>query len=265
MSKTAVITGATSGIGAAYAKRFAADGYNLILTGRRKEIIESLADDLRKKHNVPLDVILAELSDDNDVQKVVDAIDETDNIEVLINNAGYSGYSKEFLEVETTHYEEMIKVHQVVPLRLIAVAAPAMVRRGSGAIINVSSMAAYAALPKTGVYAGTKAFLKLFSEGLHHELRGRGVRVQVFCAGMTDTNCYKPYWTEEERAKLYKGTKPLMMSPEAAVDHSLRCLKKNRVVCIPGWRTRMVFTILRMMPRRLYYYVTAKMTDYQPT
>ena len=91
MSRTAVITGATTGIGAAYARRLAVDGYDLIITGRRQDIIQKLAENLVNQHNVKVDVIIAELSDDNDVQKVIDAIKAAENIEILINNAGYSG------------------------------------------------------------------------------------------------------------------------------------------------------------------------------
>ena len=159
MSKTAVITGATTGIGAAYAKRLATDGFDLIITGRRREIIQKLADDLVPQHGVKVNTIIAELSDDNDFQKVVDAIRATEDIEMLINNAGYSGYARHFVETDTAEHEKMVKVHQIVPMRLISIVAPAMIKRGYGAIINVCSMSAFLPLPSVSVYAGTKAFL----------------------------------------------------------------------------------------------------------
>ena len=97
MTKTAVITGATSGIGAAYAKRLAADGYDLILTGRRQEIIQKLAAELTDKHKIKVKVLIVELSDDNDIQKVIDTITSTDDVEVLINSAGFSPDEKHFM------------------------------------------------------------------------------------------------------------------------------------------------------------------------
>jgi short-subunit dehydrogenase len=260
MSKTAVITGATSGIGAAFAKRLAAAGYDLIITGRKRELIEKLADELRKKHGVNIKVIIAELSNDNDIQKVIDTINAADNIDMLINNAGYSGYARNFIEVEPAHYEQMIKVHQVVPMRLVSVVAPKMIKQGKGTIINTSSIAAYNALPTAHVYGGTKSFLKIFSEGLYQELRAKGIKIQALCPGFTDTNFAKDYMTEEEYTKLASSTKRIMMSPEAVVDYSLKRLKKNKVVCIPGLANKAICFTLPKLPRGLYYKLAAKMT-----
>ena len=126
MGKTAVITGARQ-IGAAYAKRLATDGFDLIITGRRREIIQKLADNLVAQHRVRVSVIIAELSDDNDFQKVVDAIRATEDIEMLINNAGYSGYPGHFVETDMAEHEKMVKVHQIVPMRLISLVGPQMI------------------------------------------------------------------------------------------------------------------------------------------
>jgi short-subunit dehydrogenase len=261
MSKTAVITGATSGIGAAYAKRLAAEGYDLILTGRRQEIIQNLADDLTGQYDVNVNVIIAELSDDDDIQKLIDAIKTSENIEILINNAGHSGYFKEFLEVDPSHYEQMIKVHQTVPIRLISIVAPKMVKRRKGTIINVASVAAFNPAPKFNVYASTKSFLKSFSEGLHQELKDKGIKVQALCPGLTETNFAKDYLTEEEFGKIIGSMKKITMSPEAVVDCSLKHLKKKKVVCIPGTINKAMASFLAMIPRGLYYKISAKMFE----
>ena len=261
MSKTAVITGATSGIGAEYARRLAADGYDLIITGRRKEIIEQLADDLREKHNTKVNVIIAELSDDNDIQKVVDAINAAEDIEILINNAGFSGYMKDFVDVETDHYEKMIKVHQVVPIRLVSVAAPKMIKQGRGTIINTSSIAAFIVMPQVHVYGSTKGFVKMFSEGLYQELRDKGIKVQALCPGFTDTNFAKDYLTEDEYEKFSKGVKSMMGSPENVVNCSLKQLKTNKVVCIPGTINKVMTFIFPKLPRGIYYRLAAKMSE----
>ena len=200
MSKTAVITGATSGIGAEYARRLAADGYDLIITGRRQEIIEKLADDLRKNHNVNVNVVIAELSDDNDIQKVIDAINAADDIEMLVNNAGYASEMKHCMEFELDDHEKLIKVHQIAPLRLIYAAVPKMIKKGKGNIVNVSSLGVYTPSPMTYSYTATKSYLKQFTEGLYQELKDNGIKVQVLCPAFTKTDFYRNI-PEDEREK----------------------------------------------------------------
>ncbi len=202
------------------------------------------------------------MSDDNDVQKVIDAIKAVENVEILINNAGYSGYMKDFLEVNLKHYDQMIKVHQIVPIRLISAVAPQMIKRGGGTIINVASNGAYFPMPTVFVYGGTKAFLKFFSEGLYQELRDKGIKVQALCPGFTDTDFSKAYFTEEEYGKfISKMKKYKMMSPESVVDYSFKALKKNKVVCIPGVMNKVMAKILPSLPRNMYYRIAAKMVQ----
>lgn len=208
-----------------------------------------------------MNVIIAELSNDNDIQKVIDAVNTEDNIEILINNAGFSGYYKNFIEVEPALYEQIIKVHQVVPIRLISVIAPKMIKQRKGAIINTSSIGAFNALPKTHVYCGTKSFIKILSEGLYRELRDKGIKVQALCPGPTNTNFVKDYMTEEEYGKLVKNIKSMMMSPEAVVDYSLKQLKKNKVVCIPGAINKVICFLFPKLPSGIYYKLGAKMTE----
>lgn len=262
MSKTAVITGATSGIGEAFAKRLAADGYDLIITGRRKEIIDKVAEDITKEYNVNVDVIIAELSDDEDIQKVIDAIKTTDDIEMLINNAAYAGGMIDCLDIELTEHERMIKVHQIVPMRLIYAALPAMVKKENGSIINVSSMGVYMQAPKTYVYCATKSFLKFFSEGLYQELMSKGIKVQALCPALINTDLYRNV-SKDDRNIMFRKGRTFTMTPEATVDYSLKCLKKNKPICLPGFTNRFMVVLFQMMPRRLFYKLAGKMIETQ--
>jgi short-subunit dehydrogenase len=263
MSKTAVITGATTGIGAAYAKRLATDGFDLIITGRRREIIQKLADDLVAQHGVKVNVIIAELSDDNDFQKVVDAIRATEDIEMLINNAGYSGYPRHFVETDITEHEKMIKVHQIVPMRLISIVVPAMINRRNGAIINVCSMAAFLPLPSISVYAGTKAFLKCYSECIYQEFTDKGIRVQALCPGFTNTDFAKDYYSKEMYEQTVSKARRMTMSPEKVVDYSLKSLTKDKLICIPGISNKAMVKLFPSLPMGIYRGLATRMTTFK--
>jgi uncharacterized protein len=262
MTKTAVITGATTGIGAAFARRLAADGYNLVITGRRKEIIGKLADDLSKQHGVTVDLVIAELSDDKDFQKLVDVVKKKDDIEMLINNAGYSGYNKHFAELDPTEYEKMVKVHELVPMKLISLVVPGMIKRKSGTIINVSSIAGIMPMPSISVYCATKAFLKSYSLSLYQELKDKGVTVQVLCPGVTRTDFGKNLWSKDIYEAGY-GEDKKIMSAEKVVDYSFKYLKKDKPVCIPGFSNSMLSAFFPSLPMGMYNSMRAKMTPFK--
>ncbi|MFZ2036487.1 MAG: SDR family oxidoreductase [Dehalococcoidales bacterium] len=259
MSKTALITGATSGIGAAYAKRLASQGYDLILTGRRQEIIKKLGDDLAKQFNIKVEIIIAELSDDSDIQKVVDAIKIAENLEILINNAGYGFTPMMFDENDLGKQEKMTKVLLTVPMRLIYAALPEMTKKRRGTIINVSSQGAYLPSRKMAVYAASKAFLKSFTESLYMEIKDKGIKVQVVCPGIIKTDFYR-YFTTEAKASWFKAFK-VVTPPELVVDCSLKDLEKHRVVCIPGAYTKRMMTLVSILPRS-YVYKMAERYNY---
>jgi short-subunit dehydrogenase len=259
MSKTALITGATSGIGAAYAKKLASQGYDLILTGRRQAIIQKLADDLTKQFNIKTRVIIAELSDDSDVQKAVDAIRTAENLEILINNAGYVLAPTPFTEKDMMEQEKMTKVIITVPMRLTYAALPEMTKKGQGTIINVSSESAYLPCRKLAVYAACKAYLKSFTESLYLEVKNNGIKVQVVCPGSTDTDFFRDF-SAEGKASWFKVFK-VVTSPELVVDCSLKYLEKNRVVCIPGAHTKRMMSLVSMLPRS-YVYKMAERYNY---
>lgn len=248
-NKTAVITGATSGIGAAYASEFAKQGYDLIITGRRKEKIEAVATQIRQKYNVNVDVILTELSETEGIKKLVDFMKEK-KIEVLVNNAGF-GANSLYQVSDLSIMEQLAKVNVIAPMELIHAVLPGMVKQSSGTIINISSESVYMIIPQNAVYTGAKTFLKSFSEGLYLDLMGTGVKVMAVCPGLTHTDFHEKMGMDKSR-QINKGQIE-WMSPEEVVDISLRDMKKGKVVCIPGNHTKMLTYLLNMMPRKSYY------------
>lgn len=248
-NKTALITGATSGIGAAYASKFARQGYDLVITGRRKEKIEAAAAQIRQEYNSNVEVILAELSETEGVKKVIDFIGGR-KIEILVNNAGF-GVSSWYQASDLAAMEQLAKVNVLAPMELIHAVLPGMVERGSGTIINISSESVYMVIPKNAVYSGAKAFLKSFTEGLHLDLMGTGVRVMAVCPGLTHTDFHEKMAIEKSRQTDRGQIK--WMSPEEVVEISLRDLERGKVVCIPGRHTKMLAHLLNMMPRKSYY------------
>lgn len=250
LSKTALITGATSGIGAAYARMFASKGYNLVITGRRVEKINSLADELVKTYNVKIEVIIVELSSYQELDILIQKI-KNKSIDVLVNNAGFAAWELFYKDNFESH-ENMINVHILTTLKIIHTILPNMIVRGSGVIINVASLAAISLLPRSSIYCGTKAFLKHFSETIHTELMGSGVKIQVLCPGFTRTDVFREWGIDTSKAK-NKGVLFTWMNSDEVVEISLKCLNKNKVVCIPGFWNKVLITLTKMCPRPLYY------------
>jgi uncharacterized protein len=247
--KIALITGATSGIGAEFARRLASDGYDLIMTGRRRDKIESLAAGLSQQYGIRAEVVICELSDRNQIESLADRVANESSIEVLVNNAGF-GTRELFHEEDAAGHENMLFVHCLAPMRLIHAALPNMLKRGRGIIINVSSLRAFGPGRRVAVYSGTKAFLNNFSEAVHIENMGKGIKIQVLCPGFTRTDFHDRIGLET--SPMNKGL-VRWMSAARLVDISLRYLKKNRVICIPGFWNRMMIFVQSLMPAGLYY------------
>jgi short-subunit dehydrogenase len=246
----AIITGATSGIGAAFAKRFAGEGYDLIITGRRKEKIHALADELGKTFNINVDVVIAELSNPDKVDALAQKIRNTSNLCILVNNAGFAtrGY---FWEEDINGQENMVKVHILATIKLTHAAIPNMVAQGRGTIISLSSLGAFAPVPGNATYSGTKAFLSTFTESLHLELVGTGVKVQALCPGFTRTDFHERMGIDKSNLK-DKGVMK-WMSAEEVVEISLEYLEKNKVICIPGFWNKVLSLLPVILPHSLYY------------
>jgi short-subunit dehydrogenase len=248
-NKTVLITGATSGIGAEYARRFAREGCNLIITGRREAKIKALADELSRENGIHVEVVLIELSDAAATDKFLVRINDRD-IDILVNNAGFGTLRFFHREPLQTH-EDIIVVNILCAVRLTYAILPKMLKRRNGIIINVSSAGAYLPTPNEATYTGTKAFLRAFSEALHLELIGTGVKIQVVCPGLTRTDMPIRLGVPEDQIVDRGPFK--WKTPEEVVDASLKCLKKDKVVCIPGRLTRLQVFMRSILPDSFYY------------
>ena len=229
-SKTALITGASSGIGAAFARELAKRGYSLMLSGRREEKLRALADELKEECGTSSRTVLAELAEDAGVNKLEAAITDAP-LDLLVNNAGF-GVEGTFLSAELERQLDMIHVHVLASVRLTHAALPGMIERGRGGVINVSSIAGFFARAETVTYCATKAYLNTFTTALAEEVRGTGVRVQALCPGFTHTD----FHDRSELPNFDKSAYPswAWMSAEAVVKASLEGLERGKVTVVPG-------------------------------
>ncbi|MBI5295946.1 MAG: SDR family oxidoreductase [Chloroflexi bacterium] len=232
MEKWALITGASSGIGEAFARQLAAKGYDLCLTGRRAERLEAVAAEVRNQHEVRAEVVVADIGTDAGIRLLEKWISVHTPIEMLVNNAGF-GVRTLFTQDSPEKTIEMIAVHNIAPVRLTSAVLDGMKQAGRGSIINVSSPAAYAPLPGNGAYAGTKAFLNAFSESLARELEGTGIRVQILLPGYTYSDFHKrPAY---DGSDTYNSVPKFMwLTSEYVARSSLKALEHGGLYCTPS-------------------------------
>ena len=233
----ALVTGASAGLGVEYARQLAASGTNLVLTARRLDRLDELARELRARHGVKVEVVQADLSKDDGLARLERALASDQALDLLVNNAGYGGKAG-FVKAETADHLSMVRVHVDATVRLTKAALPGMIDRGRGAVVNISSVAAFS--PFSGaMYSGTKAFLVMFSENLQAELRGKGVAVQALCPGLTHTEFHAA-------ADMDLSAVPEIFWSRAdeVVRTSLRRIGRG-VVCIPGWENKAVSFLMR--------------------
>jgi hypothetical protein len=232
-SPRAAVTGASSGIGAAFAERLARDHYDLLLVARRRERLDALARRLSDAHGVQVEVIAADLVEPGELQRVEKRIAEDEALELLVNNAGFGAYMP-FVALDPDRAEDLIRVHVLAVTRLTRAALPGMIARGRGAIVNVSSRLAFSAslpsppLPRRAVYAAAKAYITTFTQILADELKDTGVRVQALCPAIVRTEFHEQMGRDPSEFPPDK-----VMAPEAVVDASLACLALGDVLCIP--------------------------------
>jgi len=255
-NRVAFISGATSGIGAAFAQHFAQRGYDLIITGRPGDEIPLFVKELKEKNNTNVELLFVEFANEIDVARVVGIIKANNNIEVLINNAGY-GLGKVFWLDEIKNQEDMIKVHINAPLRFIYAALPNMINKKKGIIINLSSLASFMPIPKDSMYSATKLFNNIFLESLHINLRDKGIKTQVLCPGFVKTNFHTR--SDGKKAEFKNRGIIRWMKPEEVVEISVRNLiKKNKVIVVPGFLNRVVKLIHTILPNKVYYGLATK-------
>jgi short-subunit dehydrogenase len=224
---TALITGAANGIGAAFARNLAARHTRLLLVDKDNVRLADTAESLRVEHDVSVETLDADLSQRAGQDAVVDLISQQRDLDLLINNAGFA-VAGLVHELPEERHVEMMQVHAVAPVRFCRAALPAMVERGSGAIINVCAIAQY--LDLAGQYGATKLFLDTFSRNLRAELTGSGIRIQSLTPGYTDSNIDTSF--QEPRRNTVPGF--MWSTPEMVADVSLRHLNSDKLRCTPG-------------------------------
>jgi short-subunit dehydrogenase len=237
----ALVTGASSGIGEAFAHRLAAAGTDLVLVARRADVLERLAAELRAAHGITAEVVAADLATDLGVHAVAERVGD---VVLLVNNAGF-GIAKRLAEVDGEAVADMIRLNVLALARLTHAAVPGMVARRRGAIVNVSSVAGFSPSPSYASYNGTKAFVTMFTEALAIELRGSGVRVQVLCPGLTHTGF------QDVAGETGTDGLPSFMwqEPDEVAAASLDALRGNKVVVTPGLPNKAFVTATSLAPR----------------
>jgi len=227
-SGTALITGASSGIGAVYADRLARRGYDLILVARNRDRLDAMAIHLADETGRSVRVIGADLNDRADLQRVEQVLRTDPSITMLVNNAGY-GSTAPLLDADVDTMVQMIDLNVTALTRLTYAAAPALVARGGGTIVNIASAVAIAPELLNGVYGGTKAFVLAFSLSLQKELAERGVRVQAVLPGATET----PFW-DIAGTPVDQLPSRIVMTTNDLVDAALAGLDRGELVTIPS-------------------------------
>ncbi|WP_414564327.1 MULTISPECIES: SDR family NAD(P)-dependent oxidoreductase [unclassified Anabaena] len=252
---TALITGASSGIGKAFAQELAARKINLVLVSRSEEKLHQLAKQLQEQYQIQVDVIVKDLTESDASDVVFDAT-KTKNltIDLLINNAGFGDYG-DFAERDR---ERQIKIVQLNILALVDLThkfLPLMRQRRSGSIINVSSITAFQPIPYLSVYAASKAFILSFSEALWAENRPYGVRVLVTCPGPIETN----FFAEANFPPTLLGNVDKAYSSKEVVCQSLQALENGQPTLIMGDITTQIrSTLARLVPRKILLSLLAK-------
>jgi short-subunit dehydrogenase len=240
--RIALVTGASSGIGEAFARRLARDGFELILVARRRDQLEQLARDLGGAETLAADLTLPE-----DLARVEARIVAAPELELLVNNAGF-GTKGLFWEAPLEGQDRMHRLHVMATVRLTRAALAAMVPRRRGGVNNVSSVAGFGQSPGNVSYCATKAWMNSFTEGLDLELRGSGspVRVQALCPGFTITGFHDAMGMSRDGIPSW-----LWMRADDVVEASLRGLQQGKLFVVPGAIYKMVVLLERLVPRWL--------------
>jgi uncharacterized protein len=224
----ALITGASTGIGAIYADRLAKRGYDLILVARNQSRLAALAGRLKNETGRSVETIAADLNDKADLARIETTLRTNANITVLVNNAGV-GAAAPLLNSDVEKMDQMIRLNVVALTRLTYAVAPGFVTRGGGTIVNIASTVAIAPETLNGVYGGSKAFVLAFSQSLQHELAQKGVRIQAVLPGATATE----FW-DTAGLPVHNLPASIVMSAEDMVDAALAGLDQGETVTIPS-------------------------------
>lgn len=252
----ALVTGASSGIGAEFCRRLAARGMHLVLTARRRDLMEQLAEELHTAHGTKSEIIVADLTQPGQAQYLLAEIAQRKlNIELLVNNAGF-GYVGEIQTTDVNRILEMVQVNIAVLTELTHRLLIEMCARGHGAVINVASVAAFQPVAYMAAYAASKAYVLHFSEALWAEAREKGVTVLALCPGVTTTEFFNvagvPGWLGKKSAQ----------TVDEVVKCGLRALEKKKQYVVSGWFNYLLSLAVRLANRRTV--VRESMKQFRP-
>jgi len=240
--RTALVTGASSGIGRQLARQLAGDGCDLVILARRTGLLEELAADLRAAHQVSVEVLTADLTSPAGVTAARDRVsDPARPIELLVNNAGL-GSEGPFAELPAASVDGQVSLNVMALVALTHAVLPSMLRRGHGGVLNVSSVAGFVALPGSAVYGATKAFVTSFSESLYGEVIGQGVHVTALCPGFTRTESGS---AADEALPAFA-----LLDASRVARAGLDAVAAGRVICVPGAQYKVVVPLAKLVPRR---------------
>ncbi len=238
----ALVTGASSGLGVSFTRRLAAAGHDLVLVARTTDAMERLGNEVADHHGVRAEVLSADLADRAQLSRVVDWIGAGD-VDVVVNNAGFGFYGP---VISHTPEQEigMVDVDVAAVVALSHAALQAMVPRRSGSLLNVASVAGFATTPESATYSAAKSFVLMFTEAVHEEVAGTGVKVSVLCPGFTRTSF-------QDNAGITGKGLPSFVWAEAddVVREGLAALERNQAVCVPGLLNKVAAASPRFAPR----------------
>jgi short-subunit dehydrogenase len=248
----AVVTGASSGIGASIARQLAADGTALVVVARDTDRLDALAAEV----GVDVEVLTADLRDRDDIARIADRIRADEKpVDLVVNNAGL-GFIGRFPDLDFEGERSVLDVNVIALHALSYVAAGSLSRRGGGGILNIASVAGYFPSAGSATYAASKAFVNSFSESLHREMKPAGVTVTTSCPGFTRTEFHS-------RADYDSSTvsKALWQSADTVATSALKALAKGRARVVPGWKNKIAVGLLKVLPLRIVRLVASKSTE----
>jgi short-subunit dehydrogenase len=239
-----LVTGASSGIGREIARQAAARGAAVVAVARREERLRSLAEEVGRRHGRQVEVLVADLRDPGDLARVERRVaDPARPVDLVVNNAGFGG-SGRFHELPVDREDAEVRLNVLALLRLSHAALAAMVPRGRGGLLNVSSVAGFQPLPRQATYSATKAFVTTFTEALHGEAREAGVCVTALCPGFTRTEFQSRSGVERRELPSF-----VWLSAEAVARAGLDAVTRNQAVCVPGLGYRALVATEGLLPR----------------
>ncbi|MFD3732272.1 SDR family NAD(P)-dependent oxidoreductase [Streptomyces sp. NPDC058632] len=247
---TALITGSTAGIGAAFARRLAADGHDLVLVARDLGRLREQATELHDRHGIEAEVLSADLSEDKGIEAVAERLGDRRNpVDLLVNNAGF-GNKGRYLEVSMADELRMLKVHCEAVLRLTTAAVESMRERGRGGVVNVASTAAF--VPR-GTYGASKAWVVQFTQGAAQDLAGNDVRLMALCPGFVRTEFH-------ERAGMGTDNIPnwMWLDADKVAEAALADLARGKTVSIPDPRYKTLMGAAKLVPRGMLGGLTSR-------